>query len=81
MPRLTTAAIGAKNGVGWPKTSLASTQATPAAIAHWAICHDFARSRARRARSEVRLRATASSKCGAAAAAVARQVLPRTTTS
>ncbi len=44
VPRLTTAAIGAKNGVWCPSRSAATNQATPAASAHCAICQRFARS-------------------------------------
>src|SRR5262249_22498775 len=36
-PSEMTAAAGAKNGSGWPTTSFASAQATPAATADWTI--------------------------------------------
>ena len=73
VPRLTTAAIGAKNGVWCPSTSLATSQATPAAIAHWAIaqrldCHRFTR-----ARNDSRLRLQARSRGPAASMA---EILP-----
>ena len=54
VPRLTTAAIGAKNGVAWPTTSCAMNQATPAAIAHWPICQLFDCHRSARFPTELR---------------------------
>ena len=56
VPRLTTAATGAKNGVWWPSRSAAISQETPAAAAHWTICHRFALRRASRWRIDSRLR-------------------------
>ena len=67
VPRLTTAATGAKNGRTWWKTSKATYHAIAAAIAHCPTCHFFELSRASRCRIEVRPRATASSTCGAPA--------------
>src|SRR5687767_2092728 len=64
MPSDTTAAIGAKNGSRCSKTSAASHHATPAAIAHWPMTQPLARSRATRARSDVRLRSAIRSASG-----------------
>ena len=50
-------------------------QATPAAIAHWPTCHALERSRARRWRSEVRLRVDRELEVRRRRGAVARQVL------
>src|SRR5688500_9493186 len=49
--------MGAKNGVSWPSRSLAISQASPAAIAHWAIWNDLARHRPTRNVRDVRPRA------------------------
>ena len=46
MPRLSTAAIGAKNGEGWSSRSAAIHHATPAATPDWTTCQPFDRSRA-----------------------------------
>ena len=48
--------MGAKNGRGWPTTSWAMNQATPAATAHWPMCQDLLRSRASRSSNDTRLR-------------------------
>src|SRR5689334_7064124 len=52
-PRLTIAATGAKNGVGWPTMNRASDHASAAATAHWAMYHPYRRSRSTRWRSGV----------------------------
>src|SRR6188474_1060025 len=57
MPSDTTAAMGAKKGSRCSKTSAASHQATPAAMAHWPITQLFARSLPKRSCIDVRPRA------------------------
>ncbi len=61
-PRAIIAATGAKNGVGWPTTYLASAHETPAASAHWAMKNARSRNRFTRRRTEARDRRAA---CGA----------------
>ena len=56
-----TATIGAKNGDGWPKTSVATHHATPAATAHWTSRKTRDRSLSNRVRRLSRLRSQARS--------------------
>ena len=66
MPSVMIADTGAKNGVGWPSTSVAISHASAADTDAWKIERHASRSRSTRVRHETRERSAASSISGAA---------------